>query len=230
MDNETDATGQILLNQQQLVSLREKICRAEWLVGANLPTEEELSEQYGVIRITVRHALQLLEQDGLIRKARARRTEVVSVGPALRLGFAVESLRDIVAMVANAVLEIKSYARERQPDAAAILGETPQTRLYCLRSVLKRQGRADARSTIECSPRSPKITIRIFPYEEYYLRVLRRISRTRCSAPSFGGVCFIGLILVPFAVTMSRKLSVTQTTQSVLWALTGNIDMSALEL
>lgn len=41
-------------------------------------------------------------------------------------------------MVANAVLAIKSYARERQPDAAAILGETPQTRLNRLRSVLKR--------------------------------------------------------------------------------------------
>ena len=39
----------------------------------------------------------------------------------------------------------------------------------------------------------------------------------------FGGVCFIGLILVPFTVTMSRKLSGTQTTQTVLWALTANI-------
>ncbi len=39
----------------------------------------------------------------------------------------------------------------------------------------------------------------------------------------FGGVCFIGLILVPFTVTMSRKLSGTQTTQTVLWALTANM-------
>jgi GntR family transcriptional regulator len=152
MDAETDATGQMPLYQRLLMSLREKIRRAEWPVGANLPTEAELSEQYGVSRITVRHALQLLEQDGLIRKARARRTEVVSAGPALRLGFAVESLGDIVAMVANAVLAIESYARERQPDAAAILGESPQTRLYCLRSVLKRQGRAYARSTIYFPP------------------------------------------------------------------------------
>ena len=32
----------------------------------------------------------------------------------------------------------------------------------------------------------------------------------------FGGVCFIGLILVPFTVTMSRKSSVTQTSQADL--------------
>lgn len=152
MNAPPDATGQMPLYQRLLASLREKIRRAEWPVGANLPTEAELSEQYGVSRITVRHALQLLEQDGLIRKARARRTEVVSSGPTLRLGFAVESLGDIVAMVADAVLAIESYARERQPDAAAILGEPPQTRLYCLRSVLKRQGRAYARSTIYFPP------------------------------------------------------------------------------
>ncbi|MFN8700627.1 MAG: hypothetical protein ACK5X0_00750, partial [Rhodospirillales bacterium] len=42
------------------------------------------------------------------------------------------------------------------------------------------------------------------------------------SAVPFGGVCFIGFILVPFTVTMSRKLSSTQTTQTVLWALTAN--------
>jgi len=39
----------------------------------------------------------------------------------------------------------------------------------------------------------------------------------------FGGVCFIGLILVPSKVTMSRKSSVSQTPQAVLWALTGDI-------
>jgi uncharacterized protein len=38
----------------------------------------------------------------------------------------------------------------------------------------------------------------------------------------FGEVCFIGLILVPFTVTMSRKHSGTQTTQTVLWALPAN--------
>jgi len=53
-------------------------------------------------------------------------------------------------------------------------------------------------SAIECSLRRPAITIRIFSQADYFLRVRRRISRTCCSAVPFGGVCFIGLILVPF--------------------------------
>ena len=39
----------------------------------------------------------------------------------------------------------------------------------------------------------------------------------------FGGVCFIGPILVLFAVTMSRKHCSTRTTQTVLRAPTANI-------
>jgi hypothetical protein len=60
-------------------------------------------------------------------------------------------------------------------------------------------------AAIECSPRSSEITIRTFCSEEYWLRALRWISRTCCSALPSGGVCFSGLSLVFFAVTMSRK-------------------------
>ncbi len=153
MEAGTDPGGQLPLYQRLLASLREKIRRGEWPIGTHLPTEAELSEQYGVSRITVRHALLLLEQDGFIRKARARRTEVVSAGPALRQGFPMESLGDIVAMVAGATLAVESYARERQPEAAALLGEKAEAKLPCLRSVLKRDGRPYARSTIYFPPR-----------------------------------------------------------------------------
>jgi len=69
---------------------------------------------------------------------------------------------------------------------------------------------------------------RFFSSDEYFLRVWRRISRTGCSAVPFGGVCFIGLIPVPSTVTMSRNHSVTQTAQTVLWALTGDMGTSSL--
>lgn len=140
------------LYQKLLGSLRDRIRRGEWPVGGHLPTEAELSEQYGVSRITVRHALQLLEQDGLIRKARARRTEVLSPGAASAQGWPLESLGDIVAMVGDAVLAVESYTRERHPEAAVILGEKSDQRLNCLRSVLTRGGRPYARSTIYFPP------------------------------------------------------------------------------
>lgn len=46
--------------------LTQKIVQNELVVGERLPTEFELCEQYGVSRITVRQALNELEQDGLI--------------------------------------------------------------------------------------------------------------------------------------------------------------------
>lgn len=144
--------GQPPLYQRLLDSLRDKIRRGEWPIGGHLPTEAELSEQYNVSRITVRHALALLEQDGVIRKARARRTEIVATGPVKRLGYPMESLGDVVAMVQGATLAVESYARERRPEAAELFGEKPDARLHCLRSVLKRDGRAYARSTIYFPP------------------------------------------------------------------------------
>ena len=36
--------------------------------GSKLPTEEELSQRYHMSRQTVRHALKLLEEDGLIER------------------------------------------------------------------------------------------------------------------------------------------------------------------
>lgn len=144
--------GQPPLYQRLLDSLRDKIRRGEWPIGGHLPTEAELSEQYNVSRITVRHALALLEQDGVIRKARARRTEIVATGPVKRLGYSMESLGDVVAMVQGATLAVESYARERRPEAAELFGEKPDARLHCLRSVLKRDGRAYARSTIYFPP------------------------------------------------------------------------------
>jgi DNA-binding GntR family transcriptional regulator len=47
-------------------SLRDSISTGEWPPGSRLPTELELSEKHSVSRITVRHALQLIEEEGLI--------------------------------------------------------------------------------------------------------------------------------------------------------------------
>ena len=58
-------------------ALRDALTRGEWVVGASLPSEADLSGQFQVSRITVRHALRLLETEGYIRKARARRPVVV---------------------------------------------------------------------------------------------------------------------------------------------------------
>jgi GntR family transcriptional regulator len=47
-------------------TLRDAITSKKWEAGSRLPTEMELAETHGVSRITVRHALQLIEKEGLI--------------------------------------------------------------------------------------------------------------------------------------------------------------------
>ena len=56
--------------------LTEKIEDGEWQAGYKLPTELELSAEFGVSRITVRQAMQLLESNGLVERKRGLGTFV----------------------------------------------------------------------------------------------------------------------------------------------------------
>ncbi|WP_333645825.1 trehalose operon repressor [Lacrimispora sp.] len=57
--------------------LLEKIERGEYRPGDKLPAEGEMMETYHASRDTVRKALELLVQDGYIRKARGKAAEVL---------------------------------------------------------------------------------------------------------------------------------------------------------
>ncbi len=56
--------------------LRSKILDGTYAVGSLLPTEEELTVLYGVSRPTVRHALSLLSDEGLVDRRKRRGTMV----------------------------------------------------------------------------------------------------------------------------------------------------------
>ncbi|MGE3064870.1 MAG: GntR family transcriptional regulator [Hyphomicrobiaceae bacterium] len=53
--------------------LRRRISRGEWQTGDRLPALDALVKEFGVGRITVRHALDLLADEGLIARHRDRR-------------------------------------------------------------------------------------------------------------------------------------------------------------
>lgn len=62
----------------QLASvLREKIRNGEWEIGMALPALPAICEEYGVSRVTVRQALQLLADEGLVSSSRGRRSTVI---------------------------------------------------------------------------------------------------------------------------------------------------------
>ena len=62
--------------QQLYAILRKEIVDGRWLPGDMLPSETELIEQFEVSRITVRQALEMLVNDGLIFRRRGRGTFV----------------------------------------------------------------------------------------------------------------------------------------------------------
>ena len=55
---------------------RRKVESGEWALGEQIPTIDQLSSEYGVSKLTIRQALGLLEQDGLIERFRAKGTFV----------------------------------------------------------------------------------------------------------------------------------------------------------
>lgn len=57
-------------------TLKEQILQGEYQPGARLPTEQQLCEQHGVSRITSRHALRLLQQQGLVHRQPGKGTFV----------------------------------------------------------------------------------------------------------------------------------------------------------
>lgn len=76
-DKKTPLYGQLELD------LQDKILVGKWGPGVLLPTEMQLCELYNVSRITVRKALDKLEQKGLITKIKGRGTIVNKIEPSL---------------------------------------------------------------------------------------------------------------------------------------------------
>ncbi len=71
-----------MVNYQKLYNiLREKILKKEYVPGTRIPTERELCDEYGVSRITVRHALMLLQEQNFIERMQGRGTYVRATKP-----------------------------------------------------------------------------------------------------------------------------------------------------
>ena len=82
MPKEQNVTAELLKKSAvsrylQLASLfRQRIDSGEWAVGARIPTVTELAAQCGVASMTIRQALDQLENEGLIERFRAKGTFV----------------------------------------------------------------------------------------------------------------------------------------------------------
>ncbi len=83
----------------QLADLfRGRITRGVWIAGSRLPTIDQLMAEFGVGRITVRQAFNLLARDGLLSSQRGRGTfvsEMPTRAQPLRLGMTLSDLADL---------------------------------------------------------------------------------------------------------------------------------------
>jgi GntR family transcriptional regulator len=69
--------GGMPMYAQLLATFRRRIETGEWAIGERVPTLDDLTNEFGVARVTVRHAIGLLEAEGLIGRYRGRGTFVL---------------------------------------------------------------------------------------------------------------------------------------------------------
>jgi GntR family transcriptional regulator len=100
--------------------IRALIEAGELASGAQLPPEAELCARYGVARTTVREALKLLEQDGLVDVVHGRGRYVSSLG-GVGVGRPVTRFESVTEMLASAGIRVRNLVIrvERAPASAA---------------------------------------------------------------------------------------------------------------
>lgn len=99
----------VSLSDELAQSLVEKISRGILKRGAQLPTEAELCDLYGVSRITVRRALDSLQKRGLIERIAGKGTFVS--GRSKIANWQLDSIEDLVKFIADTRTEVPKILR-----------------------------------------------------------------------------------------------------------------------
>jgi GntR family transcriptional regulator len=79
----------VSLYQKVASTLREEILEGKWEPGGLMPTEAKLGARFSVSRLTVRHAVAILEEEGLVVRRRGSGT-YVSPHPSRRIPLEVD--------------------------------------------------------------------------------------------------------------------------------------------
>ena len=89
-------------------ALREDIVSGSFPVGAQIPTEESLCQRFSVSRHTVREALRLLREDGLVSSRQGAGTRVLPPAASGEETHQVMSINDLLAFAGETRLDIES--------------------------------------------------------------------------------------------------------------------------
>jgi len=96
--------------------LRRKILSGEFESGTYLPSESALRKEFDVSRITIRQALSLLEQDGLIIRRRGKGTLIPENLETMRAPRLTGSIEDLITMSSQTETKVLEVTMTEPPD------------------------------------------------------------------------------------------------------------------
>jgi GntR family transcriptional regulator len=98
----------IHLNHAALAEfLAAEIAKGDYLVGDRFPTEIELQERFKVGRHTIREALKVLTENGMLGRRRKTGSVVLAAKPVSEHIHSLRDIRGLLDFAANTVLDIK---------------------------------------------------------------------------------------------------------------------------
>lgn len=96
--------------RQLAESLRALIETGRYMIGSLLPTENELCETYGVSRHTVRDALRLLSEAGMIQRRQGSGSLVIAAAPPSGYVHSMHSLHELFEYASDTTLQYSVIA------------------------------------------------------------------------------------------------------------------------
>lgn len=108
------------LYHQIYLILKGQITDGVYGTDARLPSEQDLTERFGVSRITAKRAMDELAAEGLVVRERARGTRVIYQPPAAPVASSVEGLlENLIAMGLETRVKLQEFAYLPAPNSVA---------------------------------------------------------------------------------------------------------------
>jgi GntR family transcriptional regulator len=126
----------------QLATLfRNKIASRQWPVGGRIPNVDELALEFSVARGTIREALGVLEQEGLLDRFRAKGTFIRSSPPHVIAHKVSMDWNSIVSLRGGVEIKVLEARVLTELPTADLIEGKPAAKYQMMRRLLSRQGR-----------------------------------------------------------------------------------------
>ena len=152
--------GASTLYHQLARTLRERIIAGQYLAGEKIPTEPQLCEEFGMSRITVRQAVTILENEGMVQRQQGRGTFVLDLNRQ-SLGWNYGKVEDLLSLAKQSRLELTGKRKVMaSEEIARDLEIPPGQSIYSFKGIrhIKNKAKASYRAyVIESIGREIKI-------------------------------------------------------------------------